>query len=248
MHYRMAPGDISADPVLFFHRTPVTSASFAPVMKRLSGWKAMVAFDTPGFGESFTPDDSASMTNFIAYFTAAIDQIGIRNFHLVGHHTGAHFAAELAAAMTDRALSLMLDGAMVTTDAERAAMLAPPPTVVEEDGLYAQKAWRFLRPYYTVFDQHCIHTEFVGALASIFTRNACMNVVRTHDMAAVIAKVACPLFVTAATDDVFAPHLNRIKAIQPAAHFEIYGNAGIASPELQTEEFSRLVRLAAGHI
>ncbi|MFM2422326.1 MAG: hypothetical protein RL291_856, partial [Pseudomonadota bacterium] len=107
---------------------------------------------------------------------------------------------------------------------------------------YAHKAWEFLQPFYTVFDERCMHDEFVGALASTFTRAACMKVVRGHDLAAVLQSVRCPLLACAAEDDVFAPHLERIRAVNDAAVIHRYGPAGIAAPELQTEAFCAMVR------
>jgi pimeloyl-ACP methyl ester carboxylesterase len=246
LHYRSvdAPGSAFA-PVLFFHRTPVTSASFTRVLQQLAGWRRLIAFDTPGFGESFVPADDAGMATFVRAFTDAIAALGIERFHLVGHHTGCHFAAELAALSGSGALSLLLDGAMVPSAEERARVVPPiPAPVIDRSGSYARNAWDFLQPFYTVFDERCIHDEYVGALASTFTRTACMKVVRGHDLAALLAAIRCPIVACAAQDDVFAPHLERVSAVNSAAVIRRYGNAGIASPELQTAAFCGLVQEA----
>lgn len=249
IHYRTLDGPAgSGAPVLFFHRTPVTSASFIRVMEHLDGWRRLVAFDTPGFGESFTPEAGTTMATFTSAFLEAIDALGIDRFHLVGHHTGAHFATEIALAAPDRALSLMLDGAMVLSAEQiaNAASAAPtPPVIVDEDGAYAAGAWKFLRPYYTVFDQRCIHDEFVGALRSTFTRDACMALVRVHDMATQVARVTCPVIASAAQDDVFIGHIPTLVAALPSIVTRTYGAAGIAAPELQTASFCQIVRECA---
>lgn len=230
-------------PVLFFHRTPVTSASFERVLQRLAGWRRLVAFDTPGFGGSFVPADDAGMAQFAGAFGEAIAGLGIDRFHLVGHHTGCHFAAELAAAPGSRALSLLVDGAMIPAPEERARVAPPVPApVIDRTGNYARLAWDFLLPFYTVFDARCIHDEYVGALASTFTRGACMRVVRSHDLARTLGEVRCAVLACAARDDVFAPHLERVADVCRQALIRRYGDAGIASPELQTEAFCELVR------
>jgi pimeloyl-ACP methyl ester carboxylesterase len=244
IHYRFfdAPGNTAA-PVLFFHRTPVTSASFTRVLQHLGGWRRLIAFDTPGFGESFVPAGDAGMQVFVQAFSEALARLQVSRYHLVGHHTGCHFAAELAALPGSGALSLMLDGAMIPSAEERARVVPPTPApVIDRSGSYAHRAWEFLQPYYTVFDERCMHDEFVGALASTFTRGACMKVVRSHDLAAVLQSVRCPLLACAAQDDVFAPHLERISAVNGAAVIQRYGNAGIAAPELQTGAFCALVQ------
>ena len=247
MHYRLSEAAEGSGPaVVFFHRTPVTSASFGNVMTRLAGWRTMVAFDTPGFGESAVPPDDTPMSAFVGAFLAALDRLGIGQCHLVGHHTGAHFACELARAEPGRVLSLMIDGAMVMTQEERGPPAPPPPPpLIDRTGDYARSAWDFLVPYYTVFDPACIHQELVGALASTFTRAACMRLVRVHDMIEALGGVQCPVLASAAIDDVFVDHLARIAQARPEAVIRTYGKAGIASPELQAEAFAALVREAA---
>lgn len=237
-----APGTTDT-PVLFFHRTPVTSASFTRVLQHLAGWRHLIAFDTPGFGESFVPTSDSGMPVFVRAFSEALARLGINRFHLVGHHTGCHFAAELAALPNSGAQSLMMDGAMIPSPEERSRVVPPiPAPVIDRTGSYAQKAWEFLQPFYTVFDEHCIHDEYVGALASTFTRTACMKVVRAHDLGAVLKSVSCPILACAASDDVFAPHLERASAVNGSTVIRRYGHAGIASPELQTKAFCELVR------
>lgn len=247
IHYRACGlGSVSGDPVLFFHRTPVCSASFVPVLQALAGWRPMVAFDTPGFGQSFTPAQDADMAVFIEAFAQAIADLEIARYHLVGHHTGSHFATELAAIPGSGALSLMIDGAMVTSAQEREQKTPPNPApIITREGEYLGQTWAFLQPYYTVFDAVCVHHEFVGAMHSTFTRAACMNVVRKHDMAQALGRVGCRVLASAACDDVFAPHLERVHEISPQAVIATYGPAGIASPELQTERFAQLVQQSA---
>lgn len=246
LHFRELAGG-NGPPVIFFHRTPVTSASFEPVMRELAGWRRLIAFDTPGFGESFTPSDEATMADLVAAFTQALDTLGCNEFHAVGHHSGCHFVGELAAHLPGRVLSAMLDGAMVQLPHELGELgPRPAPTIVDEEGDYARQAWSFIRPYYTVFDGRCMHAEFVGAMASTFTRSASSAIIRKHDMSAALARVNCPVLVSAANDDVFVDHIDRIAKILPEATTVVYEEAGIASPELRPATFSLLVRQAVG--
>lgn len=241
LHHRSIGGP--GAPVLFLHRTPVSSASFERVFEQLAGWRHLLAFDVPGFGESFVPAEDAGLPVFVQAFAEAMAAMGIERFHLVGHHSGAGIACELAAA--PGALSLMIDGAMLTSAEERARVTPPVPApVIDRSGAYAQAAWNFLQPYYTVFDGRCMHEEYVGALRSTFTRGPLLRAVRGHDLAAALARVRCPVLASAAEDDVFAAHLERVRAVLPQALLRRYGKAGIAGPELQAESFAALVREA----
>ncbi len=239
LHLRSVEGP--GAPVLFLHRTPVTSASFERVLTQLSGWRRLIAFDVPGYGDSFVPAAGTVLPDLVSAFHAALATLGIERFHVVGHHSGASLAAALA--QHPGALSLMIDGAMVSSAEERARLTPPPPApVIDRSGQYTQLAWKFLEPYYTVFDERCIHDEFVGALRSTFTRGAHLLAVRAHDLGATLARLNCPVLACAAEDDVFAAHLERVSAALPRALVRRYGQAGIAGPELQTEAFCALVR------
>jgi pimeloyl-ACP methyl ester carboxylesterase len=244
LHYREVAGPSGDAPLVFFHRTPVSSRSFEQVMLALAGWRRTLAFDTPGFGGSYTPEDDTPIESFTRAFREALAATGVTRCHLIGHHTGAHFAAEIAAQAPEMVLSLMIDGAMVTTAAERAGSGPSPDPVIDRDGSYARAAWEFLLPYHSVFEGRVIHEDYVGALASMFTRGACMKAIRAHDMVAVLARVRCPVLATAACDDVFLAHLERIRAVCPDAALRIYAEAGIAAPELRSDEFAALVREA----
>ena len=247
LHYRMTGFEKDAGaPVVFWHRAPVTSASFRHVFAELAGWRPLVAFDTPGFGESFAPPPDMDFAAFIDVFAEAMAGLGIGRCHLVGHHSGCHFAAGIAARADTKALSLMIDGAMVASAKERIRVTpAAPAPVIDADGGYVRDAWRFVQPYYPVFNQRCVHDEFTGAMQSLFTRGPTMAVVRDHDLGAALAMVRCPVLASAAQDDVFGPHLERIAARLPGAAIRQYGKAGIASPELQAGMFASLVREAA---
>lgn len=247
IHYRHRSGE--GDAVLFFHRTPISSASYAAVLRDMPGTRPLYAFDTPGFGESFVPPEGSDMAQFRDWFIEAIDGLGIDRFHLVGHHTGSHFAVDIAAHLPERALSLMLDGAMYHTPEERAAAQASPPPPMAEirrDGQYARATWDFLEPYYTVFDGPTINDEYVGALRTTFTRHICLGALRSHDYRGSLAQVQCPVLACAAEDDVFVGHLDRIAGDFPHVRIARYDAAGIAAPELQTGRFCEMVLSSIG--
>ena len=79
-------------------------------------------------------------------------------------------------------------------------------------------------------------------MQSLFTRGPTMTAIRKHDLGLALKRISCPMLASAAADDVFAPHLDRVLAIRPDAEIHRYGLAGIASPELQADVFAELVR------
>ena len=107
-------------PVVLLHRTPVSSAGFEAVLRFLArAGQAAVALDTPGFGASFMPEGAPSTVDYGRWMLEAIDALGIDRFHLAAHHTGTHFAAEIAAAAPQRVASLTLSGIILAPAEER---------------------------------------------------------------------------------------------------------------------------------
>ena len=140
VHGRRVHGD--GLPVVLLHRTPVSSAGFAAVLDYLArSGQAAVALDTPGFGESFMPATAPSAEDYGRWLLEAVDALRIGSFHLAAHHTGTHFAAEIAAAAPTRVASLTLSGIIVAPASERVALRADignSPSV-DRDGSYLAK-------------------------------------------------------------------------------------------------------------
>lgn len=242
VHYRKVAGE--GDPVLFFHRTPVCSSSFEKALNALAGWRPLYAFDTPGSGESFVPPPGVALDYYRDVFVEAIDDLGIDRFHLVGHHTGTHFTVEIAAAHPQRTLSMLIDGAMYSLPEEReqAKKRDFSPPQVTPAGDHVMAGWNFLLPFYPNFDAKCIHAEFVGAMRTLFTRETCLRALSAEDYRDVLGRVQCPVHACCAEDDVFVGHLERIARDYPDIPQSIYGPAGIAGPDLQTDAFTQTVR------
>jgi len=244
IHYReSASGTVDLAPVVFIHRSPMSGATFEQVFERLSGWRRLIAFDVPGFGQSCSVPDGTTLPQIAEILSEAMSELGIGEAHLVGHHSGCAIAAEMAAMPGNRIRSIMLDGAMIAdADARRSGVPAAPPPQITRDGEYLAAAWSFLQPYYTIFEPHLVHDGLVGALQSLFARGPTMAAIRDYDLRATLPRVSCPVLASAAADDVFAPHLDRVLAIRPETEVHRYGPAGIASPELQSDKFAELVR------
>ena len=114
-HFRYMEGD--GTPVVFFHQTPSSSLMYEPIMHELTGMN-MFAIDTPGFGQSFDPDHNPSISEYCAWLTEVMNKIGLKEYHLFGHHTGASMALQIAYDQPERAKSLTMVGAFLATNEE----------------------------------------------------------------------------------------------------------------------------------
>jgi len=88
----------------------------------------VIAFDTPGNGMSDSPPSPLSMADYAAAFADGLDALGGgQTYDLLGCHTGAYLAAELAIARPDLIEKLILCSIAFRPETERAERLAANP-------------------------------------------------------------------------------------------------------------------------
>lgn len=112
-------------PVLLLHQTASSSVMWERVMRAFAPGYRLIAMDTPGFGGS-DPVPAGVVPTMGWYADRArevLDALGVYRAHVVGHHTGAMVAAELAAAHPERVDRLALIGCVVVEDEEERRFL-----------------------------------------------------------------------------------------------------------------------------
>ncbi|MDO9487390.1 MAG: alpha/beta hydrolase [Sphingomonadaceae bacterium] len=240
IHYRRATGD--GLPIMLLHRTPASSASFEAVLRRIEGHRPAFALDTPGFGQSFRPPGSPATIDYARWFLAAADALGIDGFHLCAHHTGTHFAVEMAALAPQRIRSLMLSGVMLLSAEERAGRRAAigKARIIDDDGDYLGACWQLMKTLFPDYDPDLVHSETLGALDSIPGRDQAFDAIYAQDFGAALRAVRCPLRVVQAVDDPLTQRgmLDRLGLEHPSIPIELIGPAGLAAPERQPEQFT----------
>src|SRR3954465_13060576 len=95
-------------PVLLLHQTPRSWDEYRDVLPLLGGDFRAIAMDTLGFGDSDAAADEPSIEVWATAAFALLDALGVKEFAVVGHHTGAVVAAEMASAAPDRVRALVL--------------------------------------------------------------------------------------------------------------------------------------------
>lgn len=239
VHLRRIEGDGSA--VVFLHQTASSGQMWIKTMERLAGRWTMLALDTPGFGGSFdpAPDEPPSTTGYAAWIYEAVKAAGIGWCHLVGHHTGACIAVELAARRPEMALSLTMIGPVPLTADERqeAAKVYGTLIVPNRDGSYLMENWEYLRKLKADRDVMLIHREMIDQLRAWRGRVQSYAAVWEQDFTSLYKKVSCPILIGAASEDVLRPYLERARKIRPAAEvLEIEG--ADFEPDLDAENFA----------
>ena len=117
-------GAIGAPAVVLLHQTPRSSDEFAEVIALLAPDHHVVAIDTIGYGCSDRVPGQPTIADYADGVCRVLQQIGVARATLVGHHTGAFTAIEVAAIAPDSVDGLVLSGPVFMDDAARVT-LAP---------------------------------------------------------------------------------------------------------------------------
>lgn len=103
--YRVA-GD--GKPLLLLHRSPQSSDEFRELMSIFAETRYVIAMDMMGFGNSDKPPRTYSIADYAKTVIMLLEELGIAQTSILGNHTGAYVAAEVAAAYPERVDKLIL--------------------------------------------------------------------------------------------------------------------------------------------
>ena len=107
LHYYES-GDASLPPLILLHSTP-NPRLFHAVLPLLGKQLRAIAMDTPGYGDaSRPPAPYTEVEQYARRIPQLLDGLSIERAHLLGHMTGAVFAAETAAMFPKRIDRLIL--------------------------------------------------------------------------------------------------------------------------------------------
>lgn len=241
IHYRYLAG--RGTPIVFLHQTASSSAMYEKVMARLEGFRPLYALDTPGFGGSFDPIGMPPLGQYVSWIAEAIQSIGLRRYHLMGHHTGGFIAGELAARHPERVASFMMIGAAVLSEAERdtfrKAFQAPmAPTA---DGAYLLGTWQYLVRLGADRDLALHHRELVDTVRAYMGRYQAYTALWDQDFAVHLRAVSCPILLLSATDDVLYPYFEAAKNLRPDAKAMLLQGANF-EPDLDPNGTAEAIR------
>ena len=125
------------------HQSPMSSRTFRGFLPLVGTDRSVYAPDTPGFGESDPPPEAPSIADYAAAVADFIGHLRLRQVDLLGYHTGAAIAAELAIERPGLVRRVVMVAAPAFNDAERVAFNRLPwPVPVREDGSHLAEEWQ----------------------------------------------------------------------------------------------------------
>lgn len=252
IHYAVA-GDGPALPVVMLHQTASSGKMYYRLMAALDYNGPLYALDTPGFGGSYDLAEEAfpSIADYARMLAAAIDALGIDRFHLLGHHTGACIAVEMADHLPDRVASVSLIGPVPLTEDERAAFAKQyrDPIRPQLDGSHLAQTWSYVLALGgpDEKDEHLIHRETVDMLRAWWGRFQTYSAVWEQDFITPFTRLQCPILLMCAPGDVLMPFFSRAQELRPDARAVTLGGANL-EPDQDPQGLATALRSFIGSV
>jgi pimeloyl-ACP methyl ester carboxylesterase len=235
-------------PVLLLHQTPRSWNEFRDVLPLLGRHYRAIAMDTVGYGDSDPlPPGHPSIETWAKAADALLAALRIGRAAIVGHHTGAAIAVEIAAAYPERVAALVLSASPYVDAARRAAANREHKAVVDEvaprmDGGHLVELWSMRQAFYPPDRIDLLERFMIDALKAGARAAEGHRVVDRYAMETRLPLIRCPTLVIAPKADPYAyPHAAKVAAaIAGAALIEIEGGM-VPLPDQMPEAFAAAV-------
>ncbi len=219
IHYQVCG---TGSPLALCHQSPSSLRQFDSVYPLLAEAGFMViGIDTPGFGLSDPPGEAPTIADYAHIVPATLDALGIERTDLLGHHTGAMVATEVALRDPQRVGRLVLNVPAPFTAAEaqewREDMLARERAwLPREDGSHLTELWaRRIKFARGLSPLSALQRNFTQTLVAGETMWYGHHAAFCYDHAESLRRIAHPCLVLSNTGDVIHDVARRALDIRP---------------------------------
>ncbi|HZW55820.1 MAG TPA: alpha/beta hydrolase [Nitrososphaerales archaeon] len=240
IHYMEAG---QGQPLLLLHQTPRSTDEFAEVVPILAkaGFRA-IAMDTVGFGESYRLNGNHSIETYARGVVDFLDAMKLQSIFLVGHHTGAVIAVEVAVMQPQRIKKLVLSACPYYDSARRAEASKHPVMDGDEeseDGSYLVKLWQRRQGFYPKGRIDLLRRFMGDALLAGEGRVLGHQAVRDYPIDEKYGRIQCPTLLVCATEDPFSfPVQSKVSSKIPNSKLVPIPGGTVAAADQMPEEFA----------
>jgi pimeloyl-ACP methyl ester carboxylesterase len=230
--------------LVLLHQTANSSRMWLPLAPYLGDRLRLYAFDTPGFGMSDPPPAQPRFDDYCDVFFEAIDRLGLTEIALVGFHTGAGFAAGMAARASDRVSRLILMGTPVFDpgdDNMRRTQSARLGWAPDPDGAYLARMWR-ISTYPDLWVRHRELTDRLLAGPRAWWASAAVS---ETDVRAFLPAVRCPTLLLCGSKDFMVDKQQAVADLLPDARLVILPGETLIVDQKPAEVADQLLRFLA---
>jgi len=243
IHYQTAG---SGPAVLLLHQTPRSSDEYRDVMPILARDFRVVAMDTVGYGDSYKPASPSRIEDYARGALALLDGLGLGSVALVGHHTGAVIAIELAASHPERVDRLVLSASPFIDAAERArrqGRALVDHVTEQDDGSHLVDLWRGRQAFYPAGRTDLLTrflTDALKAGAKIREGHEACSAYRMEDA---LGRIRCPTLLVCGTEDPFSfPKMEMVARHIGGSVTRPIPGGSVAVPDEMPEAFAAAIQ------
>jgi len=204
VHYRTAG---EGRTVLLLHQTPRSSDEYRDVIPLLARAFRVIAMDTIGYGDSDKPARACAIEDYARGAAGFLDALGIARASVVGHHTGAVIAIELAASYPERVERLVLSASPWVDAAERERRKGRPlvdHVTPKADGTHLVELWQGRMRFYPEGRPDLLARFVMDALKAGEKLEEGHLACSAYRMEDTIRRIRCPTLVVCGTEDPFS--------------------------------------------
>lgn len=131
-----------------FHQSAQSSVEYERIAPLLAEAFTVVGLDLPGHGKSDDPPHELEMEQLTDSAVAVLDDVGVENTHVLGHHGGVSLSFDLSHRYSDRVNKVIQSGGGTRTTEEFEALKKIPMTrdlPLDEEGDFLAQTWAVYR-------------------------------------------------------------------------------------------------------
>ena len=237
MHYRFQG---NGEPVLLLHPGVGSSDAFTNTMPYMSGKYLVIAPDFLGNGDSDPALFEYTMLDHARSLISFMDSLGIKKANVVGHHTGAKVAAELAINRPERVNKLVLSAIGYWEAAVNIEKNEPDNFTsrveIKPDGSHLMEWWRRAAMWHDPLD--IIEASVIEYIKAGPRGEEAHLAGNDYNPKTRLPLVNCPLMVLFETKDPFYVVAEGVKKLAPHATFKVIENGPIYVDRIMQQEFA----------
>ena len=199
-------------PLLLLHQTPRSWDEFRELIPLLADEFRVLALDMVGFGASASLAPPQTIEAFADAAWEFLDAVNAGPVAVLGHHTGAAVAMEMAAGRPGRVEAVVLSSCPWTESNNESGSGSVDRAVRKPDGSHLQTLWNLRRPYYPDPATDLLDRFLRDALAHGVDPAEGHRACARYQVADRIGAVTTPVLLLAAGADPFSmPHLPTLR-------------------------------------
>ncbi len=249
VHYRHEGArDAAHGAIVLLHQAPMTSAQYDRVLDPLArrGFHA-IAIDMPGFGMSDPVEGVPRVEDWASCVPPVLEALGHDRAVVLGHHTGALVATEVALQFPEYVRAVIFNGPMPVSEEERQNFFENGyrrelAITAQSDGgqFLAVHAARTRLAAGTVAPERIseyVIMAFQGQGDYWHGHHAAFQ----YDQGPRLAQIACPALVLTNTGDQIYGHALKVRALRPDFAFTALEGGGIDIVDQHGEDWAEAV-------